>query len=88
MMLPEQSMMGGPPMMGSPPEEPAAAPADIIREMLELADSYRRVEQDDEDLLAMEQARTLLQKLLAAQQRQLDGLQQGKAEPAALRRFG
>jgi hypothetical protein len=80
-------MMGAPPAMPEPPES-SESPSDVIREMLQLADLYRTVEQDDEDLLTMEKARTLLQQLLAAQQKQQDELVQGKASPQALRRFG
>jgi hypothetical protein len=79
--------MTGAPLPYPEEEEAAGDPASLIREMLALADEYRMAEQDDEDLLAMEKARTLLQQLLAAQQKQQDELVQGKASPAALRRF-
>lgn len=69
-------------------QQSGGGPAEIIRAMLQSADQYRQVETDDEDLLAMEKARTLLQQLLANQQKQQDELVQGKASPQALRRFG
>ena len=74
------------PMMGQAGPQEDAAPADLIRQMLEIADRYRQVEQDDEDLFAMEKVRSDLQGLLAAQQKESDDLLQGKASPKALRR--
>lgn len=58
----------------------------ILEQMLQLADQYRQVEPDQEDKATMEQARTLLQNLLAKDQKDKDGLLQGKASPGALRR--
>jgi hypothetical protein len=56
------------------PEPPLEkkSPSQVIEEMLSLADLYRSVEKDHEDLLAMEQASTLLRKILAMQQKQQD----------------
>jgi hypothetical protein len=76
---------------GQPPSEEESAPElpsgpDAIRQMIELAGSYQSSEQDEEDLLAIEKARTILQQLLAKQQKEQDGLLQGKATPGALRR--
>src|SRR5438093_650387 len=54
------------------------AALDILRQMLDLATQYGQVEPDQEDKLEMEQARTLLQKLLAKDQKDMDGMMQGK----------
>lgn len=67
---------------------PQQDPAEILRTMLTLAADYRDAEADDEDLLLIEQATTLIQRLLAKAQKERDGLLQGKASPSALRRFG
>lgn len=88
---PDQMMGGGPPADlaallgggGAPP-----APADgtsKLREALQMIADYQAGEQDDEDLLAAEEIRTRIQKLLAKQQQEQDGLLQGKFTPAALR---
>jgi hypothetical protein len=92
---------GAPPDQGVPPElaallggggdpaeaEPAPSdPPDILRQMLELASDYRSVEEDDEDLLSIEKVTTLIQQLLAKQQKEADGMLQGKASPRAMRR--
>jgi hypothetical protein len=82
-------MMSPEPMpMPKGPPDGLGSPLELLDAMLELADLYRQVEQDQEDLLAMERVRTLLQQLKAKEQRQRDGLIQGRADPAALRRFG
>lgn len=86
------AQMGGPPDAGGPPpggpddESTEQGAIDILKQMLELADQYRGVEPDEEDKASMEQARTLLQNLLAKDQKEKDGLLQGKASPGALRR--
>ena len=66
--------------------ETGGDPVSILQDMLQLADQYRGVEPDEEDKAQMEQARTILQKLLAKDQSEKDGLLQGKASPGALRR--
>jgi hypothetical protein len=94
-MLPDLSalsQMGGPPPQdqGAPPDDTGGGGEDdsvsILQQMLELADHYRQVQPDEEDKASMEQARTLLQSLLAKDQKEKDGLLQGKASPGALRR--
>lgn len=87
---PAVSAPGGfPPQMQDPADQggQGSSDVDILRQMLDLADQYRQAGQDEEDLLIVEQARTLIQKLLAKEQTQRDGLMSGKADPAALRRF-
>lgn len=59
----------------------------ILAEMLQLADEFRQQEGDQANLLAMEQVRTLVQKILAAEQKNEDDLTQGKASPSAIRRY-
>ena len=85
--LSQLAQLGGPP--AGPPEDQGGGednPVEILKQMLELADQYRGVEPDEEDKASMEQARTLLQQLLAKDQKEKDGLLQGKASPGALRR--
>lgn len=70
-------------------EEEEAAPeqgVDILREMISLASAYAEVEQDDEDLLAIEKVRTLIQQLLARNQKESDQLLSGQMNPRALRK--
>ena len=69
------------------PEEPEDGPS-ILRQILDLAARYAQVEDDDQDLLQIEKARTLIQQLLAAQQKEMDdalGLAQNNK---VLRRLG
>lgn len=66
----------------------AAPPRDgsaMLREALQVIAAYQQVEVDDEDLLEAEEIRTRIQKLLAKQQKEQDGLLQGKVTPSALR---
>jgi hypothetical protein len=77
------AMLGG----GSAEEpEPPADPSELLREMLSLASAYRDSEEDDEDLLVIEKVGTLIQQLLANQQKESDGMLQGKSSPRAMRR--
>lgn len=86
---PQDTMMGGGGMMGGqtpqPGENPAGDSASILREALQIIASYQEIEVDDEDLLEAEEIRSRIQKLLAKQQKERDGLLQGKFNPAALR---
>lgn len=86
---PDQGMFPpGPPGAGPPQGMPAPQdPGEILRAMLDMAQAYRSVEEDQEDLLAIEQVTTLVQRLLAKEQKQHDDLIQGKASPQAMRRF-
>jgi hypothetical protein len=78
-----EDMMG---VAAGPPQGNTMAGPDVLKSMLELASQYAEVEQDEEDLLAIEQARTLIQKLLAKQQREQDDAMQGKMSAGFLRR--
>lgn len=89
---PPGPMMGGPPpeMMGGPPpggEEPPADVGELLQNMLDLADAYRQQEDSQQNLMLIEQARTLIQKILANEEKMSDDLMQGKTSPAALRRY-
>ena len=86
-MLPDLSALAGPPGGPDSPDAPGAGdPVEILKQMLDLADQYRQAEPDEADKSSMEQARTLLQKLLAKDQQEKDGLLQGKMPPSAMRR--
>ena len=79
----------GDPMMGGFPAEPDAPAADgpqLLRDAIDVIREYLSVEQDDEDKAVAEQVTTLIQKLLAKQQKEQDGLLQGKMSPGAVRR--
>jgi hypothetical protein len=69
-------------------EEPAPAGpvSDILREILDLADEYRQQEESDQNLLLVEQLRTIAQKILANEEKEDEGLMQGKLAPGAVRR--
>ena len=85
-----EGLLGGPPesIQVSPPEEegPSGDPAGILRDILDLCREYQNVEQDDEDLLQIEKVTTLLQQLLANNQKEADGMMQGKMSPRGLRK--
>lgn len=72
----------------APPEQQSSggSPSEVLRQILQLCDQYRQVEQDDIDLLEIEKISTQVQNLLANQQKEQDDLLQGKASPRALRR--
>jgi hypothetical protein len=59
----------------------------ILQGILDLAEQYRAQEDDQQNLLLVEQLRTLAQKILANEQKMGDDLMQGKASPQALRRY-
>ena len=81
------AMMGGqtPQPMGEPPPSGGGDSSNILREALAVIASYQEVEVDDEDLLEAEEIRSRIQRLLAKQQKERDGLLQGKFSPGALR---
>jgi hypothetical protein len=56
-----------------------------LKQAIDTIRSYQQGEQDEEDLLTAEKITTLIQQLLAKQQKETDGLMQGKLDPAALR---
>lgn len=79
-------LAGGPPDQGQDPSQGSGDPLDILSQMLDLADQYRSAEPDEEDRLEMEKARTLLQNLLAKDQKEQDGMMQGKVTPRGVRK--
>jgi hypothetical protein len=68
------------------PEPEPRDPAEIIDEMMDLLFEYRATESDAEDLLVIEKVGTILQQLRARNQKEADGMMQGKITPRALRR--
>lgn len=73
-MQPEQEAGGG-------------SASDILRSILDLADAYRQQEKTEQNILMMEQARTLIQKILANEEADGESLMQGKISPRALRAY-
>lgn len=71
--------------MPPPQQDTPSNPSDILRQILDLADEYRQQEQSDQNLLLVEQLRTIAQKILANEESDADGLLQGKATPRAIR---
>ena len=80
---------GGPPPMAppEPPQAPAGGASEILQGILELADAYRQQEDSQQNLLLVEQLRTIAQKILANEEKEDEGLMQGKFSPSALRRL-
>jgi hypothetical protein len=73
--------------MEPPPEEAPSGPvSDLLRQILDLADEYRGQEESDQNLLLVEQLRTIAQKILANEEKEDEGLMQGKLSPGAVRR--
>ena len=76
----------------APPSEaaPSAAPqggdgVSLLKQAIDTIRQYQGGEKDEEDLLTAEKITTLIQQLLAKNQKELDGLMQGKMDPASLR---
>jgi hypothetical protein len=71
----------------APPGAPQAqgSPSDLIRQALDIVRQYAQSENDEQNVLAAEQVTTLLQKLLANEQKEQDDAMQGKASPKMLR---
>lgn len=73
---------------GQPAEEPAqegGSALDLIRDALELVRQYAQQEQSEQNTLDAEKITTLLQGLLAAEEKEMDDAMQGKASPRVLR---
>lgn len=58
---------------------------DLIRQALDAVRGYAQQENDEQNVLAAEQITTLLQKLLANEQKEQDDAMAGKASPRLLR---
>lgn len=78
------ALLGG---AGGPqaPDRGGGSPEELLGQILDLCDQYRGVEKDHEDLLAIEKVSTLVQQLLAAQQKNTDQLLGNPALAKALR---
>lgn len=69
-------MASGAPMGGNGPDS-----GEFARSMLDLINEWRQVEQDDEDLLLIEKISTMVQQLLARNQKESMDAMQGKLSP-------
>lgn len=80
MMLPPE--MGAPPGMApAGPEQEEGDPLDQLREALDLIHAYLATENDEEDKLIGEQITTLMQRLLANNQKMMNDALGGKLSP-------
>lgn len=73
---------------GQPAPEPAqegGSSLDLIREALELVRQYAQQEESEQGTLEAEKITTLLQTLLANEEKELDDAMAGKASPKLLR---
>jgi hypothetical protein len=75
----------GPPV-GPPVEELARSPIDVLRDLLEGAQEYLSVEQDEEDKEKGGRILALVQQLLALNQRQADQMMGATPAAKALRK--
>ena len=77
------------PQQAAPPQEAGADSADsgkeILKQIIALVSRYQDQEQSEQNLLGAEQVRTLVQKILANEEKSQDDLLQGKMSPAAIR---
>ncbi len=90
---------GAPPMGGTPPPGPpmGAAPpgppptdgggdtTDLIRQALELVRQYAAEEESEQNTLDAEKITSLLQGILASEEKELEDAMTGKASPRILR---
>lgn len=60
--------------------------ASKIKEIISLVRSYAEQEDDEENVLTAEKITTMLQQILAAEQKDTEGMLQGKVSPKSLRR--
>lgn len=82
-------MMGGAPPEQPFSEEPAGQADDgaaKIKEIISLVRSYADQEDDEENVLVAEKITTMLQQILANEQKDVEGMMQGKVSPKALRK--
>ncbi len=88
---PGQEMGGMPPMGGAEPPMPEPAPegggdtVDLIRQALELVRQYAAEEESEQNTMDAEKITSLLQGILAAEEKELEQAMQGKASPRILR---
>lgn len=87
MMMPE-----GPPApaagpFSAPPEpEGQGGPADLYQQIISLLSQAQEVEDSEQDKLALEKVRTLIQQLLADEEREEEEAMAGKMSPGLLKR--
>lgn len=96
---PMSMLQGGGPAPAGMMDQAAAAPdqgpdataqggestVDILNRMIQDAQDYLSVEQDEEDKLTMAKVLTMLQGYLAKEQKESDQAMQGKASPRLMR---
>lgn len=84
------SMMMDPSAAGMPDMEDSggggANPLELYKAMKELLREAIDVEQDEEDILALEKIATLVQQLLANNQKMQDSAMQGQMDPKMMRK--
>ena len=76
---------------GAPPAPEAPAPeqgdtTDLIRQALELVRQYAQAEESEQNTLDAEKITSLLQGILASEEKELEDAMQGKASPRVLRK--
>ena len=80
------AMMGGAPPAEAPaPEQGGGDITDLIRQALELVRQYAAQEESEQGTLDAEKITSLLQGILAQEEKELEGAMQGKASPKMLR---
>ena len=84
----QQGTPQGLPPEGPPPEGPeeSGSHADMIRDILNAAREAAQVADDEQEALTWEKITTMIQQILAQQEKQDQDMMQGKISPAALRR--
>lgn len=78
-------MGGGQPFSEEPPAEEASG-SSLIKDIISQVRSYIEQEDDEENVLTAEKITTMLQQILASEQKEADGMMQGKVSPKALRK--
>lgn len=76
---------GGAPMGDGPQEDPKGEAIDLIRQALELVRQYAAQEESEMGTLDAEKITTLLQQILANEEKELEDAMTGKASPKMLR---
>lgn len=86
---PQQGMPQGPPQapQGPPAEGPDAGDhSGLLRDILDMVRQAAQQADDEQEALTLEKVSTMMQQILAQQEKQDQELMQGKMNPAALRR--
>lgn len=95
MMPPGDQFAAGPPGLqggpfAAPPEEgleeAGGDPAELYRQILDLLAQARQSEDSEQDRLSLEKVSTLIQQLLADEEKEEDEAMAGKMSPSLLRR--